>query len=424
MTISAVIHQVTPQRTRVLEDENLIEFIQIQKFDQLLAHQYCVRRFLLHYPAAFNSLNNIREKINSSLDSEFFTNENRLFIGRRITIIARSMRALHSYKIRSAAICGDKEKLRNLLEKELEPNEKDKFHPVLRYMTDEEVEILCDIFSEAAILFESIQSDSNFLNYYDAFALTNLVTGKTLFTHQISAKYGKYRVNAWAEYYNPEHYWLHTIAAELDEEMTGVVCENGYLQQQPESNVKIFGHNQHKIFINNTELKNHLILAVPTDQTPVQIDSALNNFRDCLKECFIDTRGMYANISTPEFDGSLFMRSFGSKEFLINETKQFRSRLCGLWIWDLVNPRKISDKISVEKAIDIVSSEVERLQQEFSPHEKNYDFTSYKNYYNLTVKQIAPKPKTGYSNLTGRDLDRYLTNGTTVIGRFSTCENP
>lgn len=416
-SISGVIHHALPTHTRVLSQEELLEFLQIQKFDQLLAHQYCVRRFALHYPEAFRALRNIRSKIEAVLAETPLNNEQRLFIGRRVTATARCMRALDSRQARTLVATGKTAEFRQLLERKIEPDQEEIDFPILGYLSDAQLDSLCDILVDGCEVVDAIQVELNFLDYYDPFALSNLVRGKSMLTHYLAAKRGVYSVRPWAELLDRDNYWLHTLEAELDDELTGIVCEHAFMAKRPTSNVRIFGHDQHRISINDVELKNHLILAVPTDRTPAHIDAALRDFREALRQAFIDTRGCYANVSSPEFDNSLFMRNFDERVFLIRNTKQYQSRLYGLWMWDLVNPSESGGGLTIPKAMDKMIPEAEEQLKELAPDEIPYDFSSYKNHYDLAVKQIMPKPTKRSSTPHARDLDHYLTSGMEILGR-------
>ncbi|RKE26163.1 hypothetical protein B0G76_7773 [Paraburkholderia sp. BL23I1N1] len=224
-----------------------------------------------------------------------------------------------------------------------------------------------------------------------------------------------YKAYPWAKVVGRENYWLFTEEAELDEEMCSIVCEHAFVPKRPPSNVGIFGHNQHRIVANGVELKNHLVLAVPTDRTPTQIDAAWRDFRAILREAFIDTVGCYANVSSPEFDNSLFMRNFDERTFLLSETNQYQSRLYGLWMWDLTHPDENGDRLTISKALDKLMPEAEELLKRFVPGGQPYDSSSHKNQYDDAVGQIAPKPRKN-AHLKARDLDHYLTLGGAILG--------
>ena len=420
--ISGVIHHALPPHTRVLSQEKLSDFLQIQQFDQLLAHQYCVRRFSLHFPDAFRSLRNIRSKIEVVLSETLLNNEYRLFYGRRITAIARCMRTLHLRRARALIAAGKKAEFRQLLEQEIEPDPKEITNPILGHLSEEQLDKLSDILSDGCAVVDKIQAELNFLDYYDPFALTTLVSGKSMLTHYFAAKSGTYSIHPWAKHLRCDHYWMHTREAELDEEMTGIVCENAYLAERLTSNVRIFGHNQHRISVNGVELKNHLILAVPTNKTPTYIDAVLRDFREALRQSFIDMSGCYANISSPEFDNSLFMRTYDERMFLISETKQYRSRLYGLWIWDLINPCESAGGLTISKAMDKMIPEAEEQLKKFTHNETPFDESTYKNHYDLAVKQIMPKATKRSTIPQARDLDRYLTSGIMILGKRPSTE--
>lgn len=142
-------------------------------------------------------------------------------------------------------------------------------------------------------------------------------------------------------------------------------------------------------------------------------------FRAALREALIDNCGIYANVSTPEFDNSLFMRNYDERTFQVSETKQYRSKLYGLWMWDLVNPCNKGGGLTIPKAMDILIPEAEELLARLAPGEKPYDSSTYKNYYDHAVKQITPKPTKRSPAPYLRDLDHYLTFGMAILGRRS-----
>ncbi|KIH80557.1 hypothetical protein [Pseudomonas batumici] len=418
--ISGVIHHAVPNQTRVLPQEQLIEFQQIQKFGQILAHQYCVRRFSLHYPEAFLALRNIRTQIETVLaDTPLTTGKHRPHIGQRITATARCMRLLDSRRAHALLLAGKKAEFRELLECEIEPAPDRFIYPVLRYLSDEQLASLSEIISNGCNVVSKLQGEFNFFDYYDPFALSTRVSGKTMLVHYLASKFGLHSVFPWAERLGRDHYWLHTKEAECDEEMAGIVCEYAYQAISPTSNVRIFGHNQHQVSINGIELKKHLVLAVPTDVTPTHIDVVLRDFRAALKDALIDNCGFYGKVSSPEFDNSLFMRNYDERTFLVSETKQYRSRLYGLWMWDLVNPTDKGCALTVNKAMDLLIPEAEKQQAKLAPDEKPYDSSTYKNYYDIAVKQITPKPTKRSTDQSPRDLDNYLTSGMAILGRRS-----
>lgn len=229
-------------QAKTLADQKLIEFLAVQKFDQLLAHQYCVRRFLLNHPEYFNALRSIRNRIANVLVDTPLTNENRLYIGRTITAIARSMRMLDSLRIIDLARKGNTKEIRESFESELCSAPSDRMFPIFRYLNGDQILELVNIIRSGALIVEEIHKEVNFLDYYDPFSLTNLVEGKTMLKHYFSAKNRFYAVHHWALDLSSENHWLHTQEAELDDELTGIVCENGCLAKRPPSNVRIYGH--------------------------------------------------------------------------------------------------------------------------------------------------------------------------------------
>jgi hypothetical protein len=380
------------------------------------------RRFSLHHSDDFRALRTIRVGIEGVLAGTPLTNEDRPFIGRKSTVIARCMRALDSRRLRDLVRRGESAAFRKLLEIEIEPDGEEVSCPILGYLSEEQLERLSDVLVEGCAVVDRIQIELNFLDYFDPFALSSLVSGKSLLTHYLRAKHGVLPPPPWAKSLGVDNYWMHTEAAEPDNEMSSIVCESAFLAKRSTSNVRIFGHNQHRVSVDGIELKNHLILAVPTDKTPTNIDAAWREFRAALVEAFIDTLGCYANASSPEFDNSLFMRNYDERQFLISETRQYQSRLYGLWSWDLVHGSGGGGGMTVSESLDRMGSEAEALLKKLAPREMPYDFSTHKNLYDQAVKQIAPKPAKKSTLPKARELDCYLTAHTTILGRRQTAE--
>lgn len=157
-------------------------------------------------------------------------------------------------------------------------------------------------------------------------------------------------------------------------------------------------------------------MAVPTRETPINIDAALRDFRSALKTAFIDNFGFYANISKPEFDNSLFMKNFEERKFLVTDTTQYRGKMQGLWLWDLVHPVTTKDGLTTLDAIDKVTLEAEQQLSQIAPDEETYQFDSCKNCYDHAVAQIGPELSKMRTPPKSRALDRFITLSDVTLG--------
>src|SRR5450830_19224 len=414
--VSRTLHDPESGKVKQLADRNLLEFFEIQYFDQFLAHQYCVRRFALHHPNEYQLLKSIRLRFEEIFADTPLTNERRFMMGQRVTAEARSMNMLDSQGIRRLAKSEDKAEIRRELEKSIELPRERFVSPILGYLGDDQVDALVNVICESASVVHSLHQKLNFFDYYDSFALTCFVSGKNALNHYLTAKYDPAPDHIAADLeLSSDNYWHRTNKAQIDNELAAIVCESVFIPKRPPSNVYIFGHDQHTLTVNNTPLENYLILAVPTNETPIDIDGALRTFRAALKEAYIDRFGCYANVSTPTFDNSLFMTNFDKKIFLVSETKQYRSKLQGLWIWDLVHSVEIDGEasLSVDDALSQVSAEEYALLKGIKDAGSPYDSSTSKNYYDFAVKQIrALKSK----KVRATKLDQYLASEGVILG--------
>lgn len=285
----------------------------------------------------------------------------------------------------------------------------------MEYISNEQIDELVATICYFASDISSFCEEYNYTDYFSPFALSNFVGGETLVTHYLATKAGKYSVKPYAKNKHKESQWLDTKEAIQDDELCGVKILNCCAIKKLTSNVKIFGHNQHEIKINGATLNNHLVLAVPTDRTPENIDFAMIMFRQALKEAFVDVNGCYANISTPSFDSSLFMTSYEDRSLFKEEIKQCRSKIQGLWAWDLVhgcNAKHYGEKMTIDNMCTNILLEEDAIKAKLGYSEPSYVYESNRNYYNQAVKLIGSTSLNKQTN-----LDKYVTRASVILGK-------
>lgn len=385
-----------------------------QEFDQLLAHQHCVRRLFLHFPDVFSALRKIRSDIENVLADTELVNEPILFRGSNVSAVARSMRALGSKEAKNAIKSNDFPSLRFHVAKEIQGRD-ERVYPILFYIDESQLDEICDVLARSYYLIESFSKELNFFDIYDPFSLTCFAHARNILEWYYSAKNGLFKISLMAEKLNSDHHWKFVLESELGHEMAAIMIGNSYLANRPISNVKIFGHDQHQIKIDGFDIKNHLILAVPTDKAPVKIDSALRDFRIALINAFIDEKGSLANIDMRDLSNSLFMKNYDEKIFLANSVNSYKSILLGLWVWDMVNPQ-LGPRLTVDESLEKVFMDAESLFQIIAPDENIGNESTHKNGYDKAVKIIRPSPRIAQIPVIPSRLDEYLNNGQ-LLGR-------
>ena len=72
--------------------------------------------------------------------------------------------------------------------------------------------------------------------------------------------------------------------------------------------------------------------------------------------------------------------------------------------------------------MDKMIPEAEEQLKKFTHNETPFDESTYKNHYDLAVKQIMPKATKRSTIPQARDLDRYLTSGLMILGKRPSTE--
>lgn len=378
--------------------------------DSFLAHQYTIRRLIITHPEQHNSIVELRAKLDAVLDKTGLNNKQKLFAGTKVCALERCMSFFELQKNRKLKIPPKQIKesiIYNLTSADIRG-----IYNISYAFEDSHLSEISNIITESSPAIIDFFESYNYTDYYTLFSLSNFVSGENLAKHYLSTKSGHHSLKVTAELGHEELQWYRTDEAVEDDELSGITTLNCSSIKKLTSNIQILGHDQHSISINGTQLKNHLVLAVPLDKAPENIDHALIMFRQALKEALIDVNGYYAAVDTPDFSNSLFMSNHEDRTLLSEGIKQFRSKIHGLWGWDLVNaPKKPEDKLTRDQMCDELIQHEQKLKDSLKIKESCYAYDSNRNYYDKTSKIIGSK-KTKAQTL----LDKYVTRSNTTIG--------
>lgn len=378
--------------------------------DTFLAHQYTIRRLIINHPEQHRSIIELRAKIDAVLDKVGLNNKRKIFRGTKVCALELCMSFFELQKNRKLQIPIEQ------IKQSITHNLKSADIPGLRYISnhfeDSHLTEISNIIADSSPAIIDLFENYNYTDYYTLFSLSNFVSGENLAKHYLRTKSGKHTLKVTAEIGHEELKWCRTNEAEEDDQLCGVTSLNCSAIKKVTSNVQIFGHDQHSISINEHKLSNHLVLAVPLDRAPENIDHALIMFRQALKEALIDIHGSYAAIDTPEFNNSLFMSNHEDRTLSNENIKQFRSKIHGLWGWDLVNaPCKPENKITIEKMCEDLTKLEQKLKDSLEINESCYVYESNRNHYDQASKIIGSKKTKGQTL-----LDKYVTRSEAKIG--------
>jgi hypothetical protein len=396
--------------TRQNTNLELIRLLDMKKVDEILVQQYCIRRFRYHHRADFDKLVDIRQRLDLVLTDAGLKNDPDLFEESKVQALLSCMHFLSFQSNRNLVSKGLHQEFRENLKKELKSSFK--LDPMERFLNNEDIDCLTKILSESASHISDVNQRFNYLTYYSPFGTTNYVPGVKLIKHYLAGYHGKHSPRMDPNLFAKEALWLHSNESAADDQLSALVTTGSHEIIKFSSNVKILGHDQHVITVNGVRLENHLLLAIPTDQTPENIDESLRSLKKALMEALIDTRGAYHCVSRPDFDDSLFMSNFSFKPCFIEQWNQVRNRLVGLWTWDIAN----SDK-TIAEAISEVEKETKNISKALSISESCYSRKSINNYYDEAVCQIGPRSKAGKVNSKKRKIDKYVTKDNAILGQ-------
>lgn len=413
------IHNPNKKEINAERGLDLIRFHDVSYLYSFLAHQYTIRRLALKYPDQYKILLEFRRQLCMVLDKTVLTNAPAFFRGSKITALACCMNFFESEGNR--LLGGQKHKIKEIVIDKLRKHDEYGygFRAVLGYISDEQIEDLAESIAHFSSGISDFYNDYNFTDYFSIFSLSNFVSGETLIKHYLATKSKKHTMKVYADLGCEDLQWLRTKEAEEDDELCGITLLNCCAIKKLVSNVLIFGHDQHEIKINDHVLKKHLLLAVPLDKTPENIDHAIRMFRLALKEAFIDVNGSYAAISAPAFESSLFMTSYEDRPLFKEDMKQFRSKIHGLWGWDLSNGLGMDpvEKMTVSRMCEAIITKEGSIKADLGLSESCYAYESNKNNYDQAVKIIGHRA----SDDTQTSLDQYITRGSVTLGKRKAC---
>jgi hypothetical protein len=207
-----------------------------------------------------------------------------------------------------------------------------------------------------------------------------------------------------------ETLWMYSASQGPDDDLFSLLNSRDYHPWHSSRNIKIFGDSQHTIEINGHLLENHLILCVPTNETPDNIDAALEEFRLALLQKFRENIGGHYAISESEFDESIFMNQLVHNPCLIKDWDQIQKFMIGLWTWD----RHWFNKETISNACENILDQIETIKEEIGATGiYPYSNITVKRFYEDSAKEIrAHSPK---EPLSSAKIDQFVTRTQSVI---------
>lgn len=403
----------TEKKSSGKEIKNFHDAVQVthlRRADEFMVLQHVIRRFKLRHEVDFKRLVEFREGIDRQLRSTLSEGmKDESIRHTHAQLLFCCMRLLDSQENLRRLEVGGMNWALPALAKDLEE--------VL--VNDFMLNIDCfDVDELAKTVYEfgpsiaDINRRLNYTRYYSLLGLTSYISGKKLYKQYMDAKFRRHHLRRYIEpsLVNQEAIWLFSTESDLDDDFSVLTQTTCSKPIRSSNNVQIFGGSQHSIMIDGHRLENRLVLSVPTNETPDRIDDALREFRAALKEEYVLNFGAYANVSTDDFDKSIFMTQFTHAPCFINDWDQIQRHIVGLWSWDVACLGETPIELACEQVMNDMY-EVKKLHQHGLPI---YDGGTLHGYYESTAKFIGTCSQK--TPLKATKLDQFVTRSSIRLG--------
>ncbi|MBD8599502.1 hypothetical protein [Pseudomonas sp. CFBP 8772] len=389
------------------KDESVIHMNDMKKIDEIIVQQYCIRRLKLESPDEFEKLAAFRGELDETLKQAGFTISTNPIQLDRVLALMGCLRFVELKKNRKLVKQGEPELARAALIDELADDSP--IEITKNFLTNEILDKLLSSMREWEPLLTEFEKKYNYLKYYSLYGITNHVPGEVIYKRFFESYHELDEVYYDATMFKKEALWLHSKTSYRDEQLAHLVRTSANEVAHFSSNIKIFGGGQHQIKIEEVELKDHLILAIPTDQTPKNIDDALYKLRTALLSAFIE-QGGYHRFSSDEFDNSKFMSDYTYKPCVVGQWNRVKNKIVGLWAWDTSRSKTVAE------TVNFVREEMGNFAKTVGIKTASYSEKSIQLYYESAVGQIGTGRRTSDGFCKMRDIDRQVTKSETILG--------
>lgn len=364
----------------------------LKRADQILVQQHVVRRFKLQQKDSFNTLLALRRELDDILTERSPPDPEGIFTFYPQTrLLCCCMNLLQDRKTLELLNDGKRRPLQKKLRAEIDeslqrPTRSD------TYFNDDDINDLLNVLLKFRPDITDIIQRCDYFKFYSAFSMSSLLQGEKFYSHYLNAKRGRHKTRVYLRDSPLSSYddalWMLTEESRKDKDFSAFVETTCFESRVTSTNVQTFGGSQHAVSVNGVRLKDRLILSVPTAETPDRIDEALREFRRILIQEFVQNCGGYYNVSSPPFDDSIFMTQFTHEPCLLKGWDQLQRQIVGLWAWDII----YSEGKTVTAACTYIAAAMAKNKKETMHGIPIYLHNTIKSYYEMTSKEIAPRP--------------------------------
>lgn len=336
-----------------LSSKKPLEPSQKKRIDSFFIHQCIIRRFKDNYRADYDALLSIRNDIESvlCLPGLRAVPKHQFEISSAEVAMA-SMSFFENNRNRNLLASATAKHIRDRLYKHLSLSIKNSFD-VRHYLSEDNMDNILNILEKNIVFYEELVRKYNIFDYFSLFSMTVYISFETFYKFYRESFHGKTEVYWLFENVTREAKWLYAMEYEIDSNIYMSITSNCCNRYFYSSNVDVIDDDDNDIVINGIKSHNALYLKVSVDQSPSNIDAAIEYYKDAIVEQLVNNFYCMANTQDDGFGNSNFMKFYNKKAYLVTQWNCIDNNILGLWCWDLV---KNEDNTVAEAAYKIAKS--------------------------------------------------------------------
>ena len=271
-------------------------------------------------------------------------------------------------------------------------------------LSEDNIDKIINILEKNIDFCEALISKYNIFDYFSLFSMTVYIPFDKFYKFYRDSFHDKTELPLCFKNVAREAKWLYAMEDEIDSNIFISKESHCYIGRFNSPNVHVIDDYYNDIVINGIKSQNALYLKVSLDQSPSNIDRAVEYYKNAIVDKLINKHGCMANTNDDGFGSSKFMKFYNKGAFLVTQWNCIDNNIIGLWCWDLVE----NEHIAEAKAIEVIAKS--------APYEKSSIRKDYDEIDGILSRKSCKKKKI--------TLDQFVTGSDRIIlgiRRVETC---